>query len=115
MKNRYFTVDGKEIKMSIDPYYAGVNNAKEDKPADFVMIKQAEINEVVTDPYGNEQEIHKLSEPLEELYFRWVWENDQWYCLCCLIVKNKTIVMDRRPSWWKFFEEFNANRPRFTV
>lgn len=113
--NRCFTVDGKQIKTRIDPAYAWVNNAKDDKPQDFVMIKQLEIDEVVTDPYGNSQEIHKLSEPVEENYFRWVWENGQWYCMCCMVVRNKAIILDRRPSWWKFFEEFNENRPRLTV
>lgn len=113
MKVRYYNVNGDEIKSNVDPSYAWRNNPKEDKPQDFVIIKQLEIDNVVTDPYGNPQEIHKLSDPVEEVYCGWEWNDGTWYCLIRLIVKKGEILKDRRPTWWKFFEDFNKNRPRF--
>ena len=109
---RNFDVKGKEIKGPIAPCYRYLKNSKEDVPPDFVTISQLEIQEVVTDPYGQSQTITKLSSPVEEVYNRWVWENEQWNCVVVAVVKNKQIVLDRRPSWWKFLEEFNGNRPR---
>ena len=112
MKISFYDVKGNEIKTPVDPSHMWRNNKKEDKPLDFVTIKQAEIDEVVTDPYGNDQTIRKLSSPVEEVYHGWEWENGTWYCVIRLVVQKKMIVLDRRPSWWKFFEEFQANKPR---
>ena len=111
MKIRYFNKRGQEIKTSIEPSYKFRNNKENEKPEDFVAIKQLEINEMVTDPYGVQSELTQLSAPVEEIYHRWVWDGG-WYCVITMIIKKNEIILDRRPSFWKFFEEFNQNRPR---
>ena len=113
MKIRYYGQDGKEIKTPCEPSYFYRNNSKENRPPDYVVIKQLEIKEMITDPYGQEQEINKLSDPVEEVYCGWVLENETWYCTVRMVVRRQEVILDRRPVGWKFFEEFNKHRPDF--
>lgn len=114
MKIRFYNQQGEEIeKEKSDPYCKWHRNSKTNRPQDYVMIKQLEIKEVLLDPYGREQEIVKLSEPVEEVYCGWVWENESWYCLVRMVVKKNQVIIDRRPAGWKFYDKFNQNRPRF--
>lgn len=111
MRISYYNSEGQKINSPIEPAYMFRNNAKNDRPEDFVAIKQLEINEMVTDPYGVQSEITRLSDPVEEVYHRWIWDSG-WYCVITMIIKKNEIILDRRPNFWKFFEEFNQNRPR---
>lgn len=114
MKIRQYTRDGKEIKNIADSCHKWKNNSKENRPEDFVVIKQLEIDDIVTDPYGEVQEVQKLSDPVEEVYCGWEWDNG-WNCLVRMVVKKEMVILDRRPNGWKFFEDFNAHRPNFLV
>ncbi len=113
MKIRYYSQEGQEICKDEASPYKYCKNIKENRPQDFVIIKQLESQEILIDPYGQEQEVAKLSDPVEEVYCGWVWENECWNCLVRMVVRKQEVILDRRPSWWKFFEKFNENRPRF--
>ena len=112
MKISCYNGQGEEIKLECDPCYKWRNNPKKDRPKDFVMVKQLESVETITDPFGEIQELKKLSKPVEEVYYGWVWENGSWNCLIRMVVQKDVIVLDRRPVGWKFFEKFQANKPR---
>lgn len=111
MKIRYFNIRGEEIVSSVCPTYVWRNNAREDVPQDFVIIKQMEIEKHITDPYGQPLTITELSEPLEEDYCRWEWQDGSWYCVLSCIIQKQVMTMDRRPVGWDFVEKFNQNRP----
>lgn len=113
MRIRYYNIKGEEIESAVEPSYAWRNNSEDNKPEDYVSIGQAEIREMITDPYGVQSEIVKYSEPVEEVYHRWVWENGSWYSVICMVIRKGEIIIDRRPDYWKFFERFNERRPSF--
>lgn len=113
MKIRFYDEKGDEIKTPIEPAYYYRNNPQDQKPPDFVIVKQAEIEKVTSDPYGQSLTFTELTEPLEEIYCRWEWDSGTWYCVICMIVRRENVIQDRRPSWWKFFERFNERRPSF--
>lgn len=115
MKIRFYNQWGEEIEKGKSDPYKYRKNHKNHRPQDYVMIKQLESHEILTDPYGQEQEIVKLSEPVEEVYCGWVWENEGWCCLVRMIVKKEQVLLDRRPVDWKFYDIFNQNRPKFVV
>lgn len=113
MKIRYYDEQGNEIKTKLDPAYLWRNNPFKEKPKDYVMIKQLEIQKMTTDPNGEPMFYTELSEPVEETYYRWDWQDGMWYVVCCLIMKKGTIVKGgyRCPKGWKFVENFNMHRP----
>ena len=106
--SRSFNIHGEQI---VNPLHSGRTAPKERRPQDFVEITQLEYRQVVTDPYGEEQETSSLGNPIEEVYYRWVWENETWYPLITAVVKNSVFVIDRRPEGWDFVEQFNQNKP----
>lgn len=106
MKIRYFNQNGEQIKTAVDPAYLYRNNKEKDRPQDFVIIKQKEFEQPIIDPFGNESIIQKLSDPVEEVYCRWVWSDGSWYCTISAVIKEGQFVLDRRPEWWKFVENF---------
>lgn len=107
MKIRYYNKQGELLSTAVDPAYLYRNNNGKERPQDFVIIKQREFEEMITDPYGNQSMITKLSDPVEEVYCRWEWADGSWYCLIAAVIKNGQLIVDRRPSNWKFIEEFN--------
>ena len=112
MRVKYYNQNGQELKITMEPAYKFRNNPENKKPEDFVMIQQAEFTEVVTDPYGVRSEITRYSNPVKEIYFRWVWDN-AWYAVITMIVEKNAIVLDKRPPHWKFFEKFKERRISF--
>ena len=113
MKIRYYNIEGREIKTSQCPTYLWRNNTEDDRPQDFVIVKQLEMEKHITDPYGKPMKLVELSEPVEEDYCRWEWEDGSWYCVICCIMQKGVITLDRRPDGWSFLEKFNGNRPNF--
>jgi len=113
MITRYFDKNGQELKVPINPAHLWTNNAKDNRPPDYVIIKQNEVEEMLTDPYGQSTMIRHLSEPVEEVYCRWQWDSGTWYHLICMVVRGNQVIIDRRPNGWSFYEEFQKHRPRF--
>ena len=113
MITRYFNRNGDEIKTSVCPSHLWIHNAENERPQDFVIIKQNEAEEMIVDPYGQESLITHLSNPVEEDYCRWVWDNGVWNCVISLVIKEDQVIIDRRPGGWSFYEDFQKNRPRF--
>lgn len=109
MRIRYFTQDGKQIQTAVDPAYLYRNNQEKDQPKDFVIIKQKEFERPITDPYGNQSIFTGYTEPVEEVYCRWVWDNGSWYCVIAAVIQNGELILDNRPDWWKFVEKFNRS------
>ena len=113
MKIRFYDEKGNQIKTPIEPGYYFRNNTREQRPPDFVIVKQVEIEKVTTDPFGQPITFIELTEPVEEIYCRWEFDSGTWYCLVSFIVRKNAVIKDCRPTWWKFYEKFNENRPRF--
>lgn len=112
MKIRYFNGKGEEIKTAVCPTYSWRHNTEDNRPQDFVIVKQLEIEKHLTDPYGEPFVMTELSDPVEEDYCRWEWQDGSWYCMISCIIQKQVITLDRRPAGWTLVEDFNKNRPR---
>ena len=106
--SRCFDKKGNKISC---PYHIGMTCPKEKRPEDYVTIEQYVYKKVTVSPYGEEVEIYSLGNPIKETYIRWAWENETWYPMVTLVIKNNEIAIDRRPQGWNFVEQFNTNRP----
>lgn len=99
---RCFDVDGNVIA---DPSKS-FSMKYEDRPKDFVMIKQYQHFQYIRDKNGNLVKGAVLGNPIEETFYGWRWDENVWDCVMYMLVLRGRVEIDNRPEWYKFVQNF---------